>query len=138
MPCPSWVVRTFLKNAIKNLLGIWASLSKLEYWNFWKKFRDSRRIVLVTLEENAEIKIKSFETEKHPEHSEEASFEEPDQLVDVVPGDPVRGLEQEHGPGVPGQQGADGAAVLARADREVGVTVTPERGPLHQLKFREF
>ena len=91
--------------------------------------------MLVTLKQDAKIKFKSLEPEKHPEHPEKTSFQEPDELVDVVPGNPVRGLEQEHGPGVPSQQGADGAAVLARADGKVGVTVTPERGPLHQLKF---
>ena len=56
-------------------------------------------------------------------HPGEAGLQEPESLVEVVPGDLLRLGHDEDGLVVAGGQRLPGAAVLARRHREVGVRV---------------
>ena len=56
----------------------------------------SRCIVLVSLGEDAKVVDKRLETKHHPLHPGHPRLEEPDQLVDVVPRDLLRLVQQEH------------------------------------------
>ena len=57
---------------------------------------DSRCIVLVSLSEDAKVVDKWLEAEHHPLHPCHPCLEEPDQLVEVVPGDLLRLVQQEN------------------------------------------
>ena len=122
VPCPSWVVLGVLKLLIATQVAgagaIWPG------------------VVLVAFKENINISDKRFQTEHHPSHSRAASLQEPDEFVDIVTRNLLRLLQQEHGLRVSGQQSSEGSSVLAGCDREICVTVRPERGPLHQLDVR--
>ena len=60
------------------------------------QYDHSRCVVLVALSEDAKVVDEWFKSKHHPLHPRHPRLEEPDQLVDVVPGDLLRLVQQEN------------------------------------------
>ena len=60
------------------------------------QYDHSRCVVLVALGKDAKVIDEWFEPKQHPLHPSHARLEEPDQLVDVVPRDLLRLVQQEN------------------------------------------
>ena len=56
----------------------------------------SRCVVLVALSEDAKVIDKGLKAKHHPLHPGHPRLEEPDQLVEVVPGDLLGLVQQEN------------------------------------------
>ena len=102
-------------------------------WHACQTAVNSRCGVLVALVQDVPAEVVLLAAGQEAHHPGEAGLQEPEPLVEVVPGDLLRLGHDEDGLVVAGGQRLPGAAVLARRHREVGVRV---RGPavgLHQL-----
>ena len=74
------------------------SSSKVQKWIIHEQPNNDplRCIVLVSLSEDAKVVDKWLEAEHHPLHPRHPRLEEPDQLVEVVPGDLLGLVQQEN------------------------------------------
>ena len=89
--------------------------------------------MLISLQQNINVRLKWLKSKQHSLHPEEARLEEPDELVDVMTGDLLRVVQQEHSVRVAGEQSPDGTPVLTGTNGKICIAVGPKRGPLHQL-----
>ena len=89
--------------------------------------------MLITLEQDIDIRLERFQTQHHSDASQQTSLEEPDELVEIVSGNLLWLVEKKNSISVTCQQSSDGTTILTGSHGEVGVTVRPERVPLHQL-----
>ena len=74
------------------------SSSKVQKWIIHEQPNNDplRCIVLVSLSEDAKVVDKRFQTKHHPLHPRHPRLEEPDQLIEVVPGDLLGLVQQEN------------------------------------------
>jgi len=86
---------------------------------------NSRCIVLVAFSEDAKVVDKWLETQHHPLHPGHPCLEEPDQLVDVVPRDLLRLVQQENCIGIACHKRLQWSPILTRTNWKVGVGVRP-------------
>ena len=89
--------------------------------------------MLVALGKNVKICLEWFQPKHHSLHPCQSSLEKPDKLVDVVPGDLLRLIQEEDSVVVTSLQGPEWPPILAGSYGEIRVAVWPEGGPLHQL-----
>ena len=68
--------------------------------------------MLVALQQNIDICLEPLQSQHHSDHPQETSFEEPNQLVNIVSWNLLWFIQEKHCIGVPGKESSDGTTVL--------------------------